>query len=202
MRAKAGGGEGYDLFISYSRADEAMASLLQRELQRFAKPAFRLRGLRVFRDNDSLSANPALWDSIVGALGASRHLLVLASPEAAASQWVNREVEHWRSIRPPGDSLLLAVTRGEVVWDPTLGAFDARSSTALPPALLDAFAEEPRYVDLRGAESTRARGGKDPRIAAAVADLAAPLHGRPKDQLVGEDLRQHRRLLRLTRGPP
>ena len=202
MRAKAGGGEGYDLFISYSRADEAMASLLQRELQRFAKPAFRLRALRVFRDNDSLSANPALWDSIVGALGASRHLLVLASPEAAASQWVNREVEHWRSISAAGRQLAACGHPGRGRggtrrWAPSMRG----SSTALPPALLDAFAEEPRYVDLRGAESTRARGGKDPRIAAAVADLAAPLHGRPKDQLVGEDLRQHRRLLRLTWPP-
>jgi uncharacterized protein HemX len=33
-----------------------------------------------------------------------------------------------------------------------------------------------------------------------VADLAAPLHGLAKDDLVGEDVRQHRRTVRLARS--
>lgn len=62
------------------------------------------------------------------------------------------------------------------------------------------FPEEPRYVDLRWAAEPTGVDPKDPRIIDAVADLAAPLHDRPKDELVGEDLRQHRRLVRLTRA--
>ena len=51
---------------------------------RFAKPVFARRGMRVFRDDANLSANPALWGSIRESLDAARYLLVLATPEAAA----------------------------------------------------------------------------------------------------------------------
>jgi hypothetical protein len=34
---------------------------LQKGLQRFAKPWYRTRALRIFRDDDSLSGNPDLW---------------------------------------------------------------------------------------------------------------------------------------------
>jgi WD40 repeat protein len=39
-----------------------------------------------------------------------------------------------------------------------------------------------------------------PRFREAVADLAAPVRGLPKDELIGEDIHQHRRALRLARG--
>ncbi len=188
----------HDVFISYSRqADERLATLLQQRLQQFAKPVFRRRSLRVFRDDANLSANPGLWSSIEEALDRSDHLLVLASRDAAASEWVGREVDHWRATKPAG-SILLALTRGEASWDDQLGGFDPARSNAIPSSLLDAFAEEPRYVDLRWVADQSVLNKKDPRLADAVADLAAPLHGRPKDDLVGEDLHQHRRLLRLT----
>jgi WD40 repeat protein len=70
--------------------------------------------------------------------------------------------------------------------------------TALPAALFDAFPNEPKWVDLRWARDGLSRA--DARFQAAVADLAAPLHGRPKDELAGEDVTQHRRALRLARG--
>jgi WD domain, G-beta repeat len=41
---------------------------------------------------------------------------------------------------------------------------------------------------------------RDPRFREVVADLAAPVRSLPKDELIGEDIRQHRRTLRLARG--
>lgn len=41
---------------------------------------------------------------------------------------------------------------------------------------------------------------RDPRFRECVADLTAPIRGLPKDELIGEDIRQHRRTLRLARG--
>ena len=41
---------------------------------------------------------------------------------------------------------------------------------------------------------------RNPRFRECVADIAAPLHGRPKDELIGEDIRQHRRRVRLARS--
>ena len=50
---------GYDAFISYShRLDSAIAARLQAGLQRFAKPWYQVRALRVFRDQTSLAASP------------------------------------------------------------------------------------------------------------------------------------------------
>src|SRR4249919_2247028 len=82
----------YDAFISYSHAkDKAIAAALQSVVQRLGKPWYRRRALRVFRDDTSLSATPHLWPSIELALGQSRFFILLASPQAAVSKWVNKE---------------------------------------------------------------------------------------------------------------
>ena len=190
----------YDAFISYSHAvDGRLAPALQSALQRFSKPWYRLRALRIFRDNASLSANPALGSSIESALGASRWFILLASPGSAQSPWVAREVETWLGAHGT-DRLLIAVTDGELVWDDATGAFRPRPETAVPESLLAAFAEEPRFIDLRWARTGEHLSPSDPRFRDAVADLAAPIHDRPKDDLVGEDVRQHRRAVRLARA--
>jgi WD40 repeat protein len=193
-------GVAYDAFISYSHAvDGRLAPALQSALQRFSKPWYRLRALRVFRDNASLSANPALWTSIESALGRSRWFILLASPGSAQSPWVAREVETWLD-RHGTERLLLAVTDGELSWDNEEGRFKRGPDTPLPEVLLTAFEEEPRFIDLRWARTGEHLSLSDPRFRDAVADLAAPIHGRPKDDLVGEEVRQHRRAVRLARA--
>ena len=71
---------------------------------------------------------------------------------------------------------------------------------ALPPALVAALPEEPRYVDLRWARVADDVSLRNVRFRDTVADLAAPVHGRPKDEMIGEDVRQHRRTLRVARA--
>ena len=79
---------GYDVFISYSHVgDDLLSQRVQKGLQRFAKPWWRLRALNVFRDRTALSANPGLWSAITEAMDSSRFFLMLASPEAAQSEW-------------------------------------------------------------------------------------------------------------------
>ena len=125
----------YSAFISYSHAaDDRFADALQRALHRFAKPWYKLRALRIFRDQTNLSANPALWPSIEQALGESAFFLLLASPEAARSKWVRREVEHWKTTRPT-QTLLLVLTDGELCWDAEHGEFDWDRTTAIPGCL-------------------------------------------------------------------
>ncbi|GAA3148880.1 TIR domain-containing protein [Nonomuraea roseoviolacea] len=185
----------YDAFISYSRAKDApIAKALRDELHRFIRPWYKMRALRIFLDQASLSANPGLWPSIREALDSSRCFILLASPEAAASPWPSREIEHWLAGHSV-DDLLLVLTDGTLEW--AGDGFDPARSNALPAVLRDAYPQEPRWVDLTWARSRDGLHMRDPRFGDAVAELAAPLHGRPKEDLTGEDVRQHRLTRRL-----
>src|SRR5262249_15230505 len=102
----------YDAFISYSHSrDKPIASALQSAIQRLGKPWYRRRVLRVFRDDTSLSATPGLWPAIEQALARSRFLILLASPQAAASPWVAKEVSYWLEHKG-AETLLIGVTDG------------------------------------------------------------------------------------------
>jgi WD40 repeat protein len=175
-----------------------VALALQNGLHQFARPWNRLRALRVFRDAASLSANPGLWASIQHALQDTAFLLLLASPRAAGSVWVGREVAFWCALgRRP--QLLIALTEGEIYWDEATGDFDWSRTNALPPTLRNQFSEEPLYIDLRWTRGAAQMSMRDPRFRDTVADLAAPMHGRLKDDLIGEDIRQQRRFVRFRR---
>src|SRR5262245_3392230 len=129
----------YDAFVSYSHAkDKPIAAALQSVVQRLGKPWYRRRALRVFRDDTSLSATPTLWPTIEQALGESRFLILLASPEAAASPWVDKEVAYWLEHKG-AETLLIALTDGELAWDNAAGDFVRRERAPLPPALIGRF---------------------------------------------------------------
>jgi TIR domain len=105
---------GYDVFISYSHAlDGKLAPVFHRELERFAKPWYRQQSLRVFRDEVSLTANPGLWSSIEEGLRNSRWFVLMASPEAAGSGWVNREIAWWVQ-HCSVQHILIVLTGGEL----------------------------------------------------------------------------------------
>lgn len=115
------------------------------------------------------------------------------------SEWVGREIEHWVRTRGVG-RLLAVVTDGTWVWDDAAGDLDFSRSTAAHPALRGVFGEEPRHVDLSWARTDTDLTLRNARFRDLVAEVAAPLHGRSKDDLEGEDVRQQRRTRRLVRG--
>ena len=193
----------FDAFISYSHvADGDLAPALRRGLHQLGKPWYRTRAAKVFVDNASLSTNPALWTSITAALDGSRNFVLLCSPEAARSEWVDKEVAFWLAHKS-ASCLLPVLTDGELVWDAAARDIDFVRSTAVPPSLKGVFAEEPRHLDLRWTKdqsSAIALSLQNSQFKDAVADLAAPIHGVAKDDLVGEDIRQHRRTRTIARA--
>ncbi len=148
----SGGGFAYSAFISYSRSDAAFARWLHRRLEAFSFPAYDSHGgerkktrypLRpAFRDLDELAASGDLAQSIRDALAASNAMVLICSPDAARSEWVNREVEHFIALGR-GDRILPVLVGG----DP---------GTAFPPALAKP-AREPLWVDARRGSESRER---------------------------------------------
>jgi tetratricopeptide (TPR) repeat protein len=186
----------YDAFISYSHAkDKPIAAALQSVVQTLGKPWYKRRSLRLFRDDTSLSATPHLWPSIELALGQSRFLILLASADSARSPWVGKEVAYWLDHKSI-DTLLIAVTDGEVSWDPAGADFTWSEATPLPVFLKGRFPTEPKWVDLRAYRDGASKG--DRRFTELGADFAAAIHDVPKEDLLSEEVRQQRRALSLA----
>lgn len=98
----------YAAFISYSSKDAAFAQRLHRDLENYRIPAsigeFDLVGdgkknriYPVFRDREELAAGE-LGARIEAALKGSAALIVVCSPCAAASPWVQKEIEFFVSL--------------------------------------------------------------------------------------------------------
>jgi WD40 repeat protein len=190
----------YKAFLSYSHAaDVARAPAIHSALHRFAKPWYRLRAIHVFRDQTNLAATPELWPTIQAALDDSEYFVLLASPDAAGSKWVAREIEHWCATKS-ATRIIIVVTAGTVVWDEMRSDFDWQQTTALPHNLSGRFATEPLWVDLSWATKSEEFSLRHLRFRDAIATIAAPLHGKSKEKLDGEDVRQHKKTWLVVRS--
>jgi WD40 repeat protein len=188
----------FDAFISYSHAaDGTLATALQLGLHQFAKPLFKLRAIRVFRDETTLAMTPRLWPDIEKALQDSRFFILMADPLSAQSEWVQKEVAYWLGMER-AVNLLIVWTGGELVWNKARKDFDWDHTTSLPPMLAGVFkGEEPLFCDLRWARKEVHLSRKHPGFATALAKLSAALRGRSLDEIYGEDVREQRRTRRL-----
>lgn len=150
----------YFAFVSYAHADEKTAARLARYLETFRVPV-RLGGPElelprrmtpIFRDRDEFSASSDLGTAITEALASSRALIVLCSPSAAKSRWVNEEI---RTFRRLGSSqrVFAVLVEGE-------------PHEAFPAALLEG-GREPLAIDFRRV----AHDGKDARLRLVAALL-------------------------------
>ena len=186
----------YDAFISYSHSkDKPIAAALQSVMQRLGKPWYRRRSLRVFRDDTSLAVTPHLWPTIEQSLRQSRYLILLASPEASASSWVGKEVAFWLDHKN-AETLLIAVTDGELSWNESAEDFQSQAVSPLPSLLKGKFPSEPKWVDLRAYRA--GANQRDPKFMDLCADFAAAIHGVPKEDLLSQEIRQQRRALMLA----
>lgn len=137
----------YSAFISYSRKDRPIALWLQNHLESYRIP----NGLRekakstsnnssrilpMFRDEDELRATNHLTKQIHEALSASTWLIVICSPDARSSKWVNEEILEYRRLKGDGN-ILCVIADGE----PFAIQDHASQASCFPPAL---FLIEPK----------------------------------------------------------
>ncbi len=185
----------YDVFISYSRkADGRLAPDIQRALQKLTKPWYKLKALSVFRDQSDLNASPHLWQSIVDALSQSHYFVLMASPEAANSKWVSDEVKYWLENKSV-DTLIIVLSSGTIGWDYVNNNFDTATTTALPACMFPYYTQEPAYVEFAKVWDKAGYNLKDGSFIAAVAQIAAPVHGKTVGELIGQDIKEHRRTM-------
>ena len=143
----------FSVFISYNHQDRAWAGWLHRSLEQYRIP----KGLRgressvgvlgarlppVFQDREELAASPDLAASIEDALSRSANLIVLCSPNAARSRWVNEEVSRFRDSGRRDNIHCLIVDGGGAAAD------SGDLANLFPPALL-ADGGEPLAADAR-----------------------------------------------------
>lgn len=164
----------YWAFISYSHHDEAAAVALHRALETYRLPRADIgretgvgrvppRLYPCFRDRDELGSAPSLGPEIQHALSESRALIVVCSPSAAASKWVNEEIRYFRSL-DRGARIFAYLVEGE-------------PHDAFPPALTEG-SDEPLAADMRASGD-----GKH----AALVKLVAGITGIPYADLTQRD---------------
>jgi WD40 repeat protein len=99
----------YRAFISYSHQDERWGRWLHRALETYRVPQ-RLVGrqtavatiprrlLPIFRDRDEMASSSELAATINEALSQSAFQIVICSPHAASSRWVNEEIRAFKQL--------------------------------------------------------------------------------------------------------
>ncbi|MFC5526022.1 TIR domain-containing protein [Rhodanobacter ginsengisoli] len=191
----------YRAFISYSHSDAPVAGWLHRSLEGYRVPKF-LRGSMgefgtvpdrlqpIFRDREELASAGALGERLQQALAESEALLVICSPDAACSHWVNEEILAFKRLGR-SDRIYCLIVAGE----PNAG--DARE--CFPPALRFEIEPDGR-LGQRSAEPIAAdiRPGQDGKGLARL-KLLAGLLGIDLDKLrKREAQRRHRRMLAIV----
>ena len=188
-------GPKYWAFISYSHTEEAWASWAQRAIEGFKVPRALVgkptsagtvprRLFPIFRDREELASSADLSADIEQALKDSRSLVVICSPNAAASRWVNAEVTAFRQLCHDRRILCLVVD----------GEPNARAASGLaeafPPALRsgERHREDSVFVDAMplAADARKNRDGKH----GAKLKIVAGMLGVGLDELRRRDRRR------------
>ena len=193
-------------FLSYSHQDSAIADWLHETLEEFRVPPQLIGRLTdqgpvpkklapIFRDRQELAAAADLSDEIEEAIGASRFLIVLCSPAAARSRWINEEISNFKRVHRE-DRILAAIVDGEPFASGTPGReheecfpealryhFDSRGRPTKQQA-------EPIAADLREHGDGRKMG---------MLKIAAGMLGVGLDDLAQREAqRRNRRLYAIT----
>lgn len=138
----------YDIFISYSHQDIQFAVQLESAVRKYRAPfasGLQPKRLSVFRD-ETEAASPFLSEALGQAIAASRKLIVICSPAARRSRWVNDEIALF--IRSHGIANLVPVLVAGLPNDEAI-RLGRDEDCAFPPSLIDAMPGMPWCPDFR-----------------------------------------------------
>lgn len=199
--------EKYRAFISYSHRDTRWATWLHRSLESYRPPrplvgTVTARGVvpkklgPVFRDREELASSTALGDVLNAALAESACQIVICSPSAAQSRWVNEEILAFKRLGRE-DRIFCFIVDGEP------NASDMPGQEALecfPPALRYALGADGELSSARMEPiAADARPGKDGRGNAKLKLIAGVL-GVGFDSLRRREHQRRNRRLAIIAG--
>ncbi|RYZ01834.1 MAG: TIR domain-containing protein [Myxococcales bacterium] len=181
----------YQAFISYKHGALPLAQRLSVAMRQYAKPLFTLSP-RIFRDEDYLVPEGDLPGLIRNALDTSEFLILLASPAAAASEWVREELQHWCTKLGRGDRMIIVLTDGNIEAEAN-HQMDWVKSNALPSELAPFVTSLPLYIDMRWATQEADFDLANGEFRRAVNMICARLRGVDPNDMAGVEVRQTRR---------
>jgi uncharacterized protein YecT (DUF1311 family)/Tol biopolymer transport system component len=182
----------HDAFISYSRKDTPFAAALERALKRYRPPkglSAPQRRLNVFRDQEDFTG-VEYSAAVARHLRGARKLVVVCSPHARQSQYVNDEVRRFAESHDATD--ILSVILAGVPNNETPPGDEA---AAFPVALCERLAV-PLASDYRGFDA-RWHGPGSRRFRGAWYKLLADILGCGRAEV---EERERRRRLRQRLG--
>ncbi len=190
----------YKAFISYSHKDRKWTRWLHRRLETYPIPKNIIGNVTsagpipkrlkpIFRDREELSASNNLGGKIEAALASSQSLIIICSPSAAKSKWVNQEILTFK--RNNRDAQLFSVI---VEGEPYASEIPGRETEeCFPPALryevnsegsLSDVPAEPLAADLRHHADGKRLG---------FLKLLSGMIGVGLDEVVQRDMRRSRK---------
>ena len=195
-RADVGRDLSHDAFISYSRKDKAFAQRLERSLEGYRPPRdlpVAQRHLDVFRDEEDF-VGTEYSRAVDLHLTQSNKLIVICSPAARASRYVDDEIQRFLRTHAP-DNLIPVLLHG-IPNNEATSPEDA--ACAFPRALCDAL-EIPLAADFRGIDLQRDRLDRG-AWAGAWFSLLANLYGQSRALIEQRETRRLARKRRITAG--
>jgi tetratricopeptide (TPR) repeat protein len=197
----------YKAFISYSHHDELWATWLHRSLESY-RPPKQLVGMQtsrgvvprrlhpVFRDREELASATDLGEEISTALRESASQIVICSPDAARSKWVNEEILAFKRLGRE-DRIFCLIVAGE----PNATDMPGRENEECFPAALRFHLNADGVLDSSRTEPIAAdvRAGKDGRFAAKL-KLIAGMLGVPFDALRRREQQRRNRRMAIIAG--
>lgn len=190
----------FEAFISYSSARSSkLARRLEGHLKRYAKPLFQ-RPRRIFLDNSHFAPGADLPTQIRRALRDSEYLILLATPSAAESPWVQDELLVWFRDLKRASRFIVVLAEGEIALDQASKRIDWDKTTALPALLADYIERVPLYSDVRGMTSDEDLDLQNPAYKHIVNGLVARIRAVDPNEMLGEEIREHRRTIRIRNG--
>ena len=196
----------YRAFLTYAHKDEEKARWLRKKLEDFRVPKHLIgqnspfgtvpgRLYPIFRDRDELAGAAQLGPLIEQALKDSSHLIILCSPHAVQSRWVNEEIRMFKAMGKENRVLCLILS-GEPMSEDAKGESKNECIPLAARRLVNAEGEitdqkhEPAAADLR----ETADGEKN-----SLLKLVAGLIGVGLDDLKQRDLlARQKRLARIA----